>query len=306
MKNIGLLYALLAYFLWGLAPIFWRFLEHVDSVEIVAHRMVWSCVAAVILVAAIGQWQQFKQLLRRKRVVARLFVGSVLISVNWGIFIWAVNSGNIVEASMGYFINPLINVLFGVLFFQETLRRNQSLAIALAMVGVAYLILMHGEVPYIALSLALTFSCYGAVKKSISIPATHGMAVETMLLILPALVYLVYLELNGGGAFANNLRTDTLLMMAGVVTLAPLVLFAMAAQRISMTALGMTQYLGPTLQLIIGIWLYNEPFGSERQIAFGLIWAGLCVYTVDQLHNRRKRRLEASSAGVVNVLSKQP
>jgi chloramphenicol-sensitive protein RarD len=287
--------------MWGVVPIFWRELEHVESSEIVAHRMVWSFLFAVLLVVVIGQWRQFKELLKEGRILLRLLVASILISINWGIYIWAVNHGLIVETAMGYFINPLINVLFGLLFFGEKLRRNQVFAVGLAVVGVGYLILFHATVPYIALILAVTFASYGAVKKAILVPATHGMAVETGLLLVPACVYLFYLESSGSGQFGADLNTDLLLILGGIVTLAPLVLFAMAAQRISMTALGMTQYIGPTLQLIIGVWMFNEPFGSERQIAFGFIWAGLLVYSIDQLYSRRRRRLIASSAGVVRV-----
>lgn len=301
MSNVGFVFAILAYVMWGVVPIYWRELAHVDSAEIVAHRMVWSFLFALLLVVGLGQWQKFKPLLRQPKILLRLLAGSILISINWGIYIWAVNHNLIVETAMGYFINPLINVLFGLLFFGESLRRNQVLAIALAGIGVAYLVLFHGKIPYIALVLAITFASYGAVKKAIQVPATHGMAVETGLLILPALVYLMVLGNSGVGQFGPQLTTNVLLICGGVVTLAPLMFFAMAAQRISMTALGMTQYIAPTLQLVIGVWMYQEPFGSERQIAFAFIWAGLLVYSIDQLNDRRKRRLIASSAGVVRV-----
>lgn len=301
MKNVGFIYAFSAYFIWGVVPIFWRQLEHVNSMEIVAHRMVWSCAMVVLLVLALREWKLLKSLIQQPKVLARLFVGSVLISVNWAIYIWAVNNGHILQGSMGYFINPFINVLFGLLFFGESLRRNQVMAIGLAALGVAYLIFVHGEVPYIALSLAVSFACYGAVKKTVTVPATHGMAIETGLLILPALAYMFYLSWTGNAEFGTNIKVDILLFLGGLITLAPLLLFAMAAQKISMTALGMTQYLGPSLQLVIGVWIYNESFGLERQIAFGLIWVGLVVYSIDQLNHRRMRRLEASSAGVVRV-----
>jgi len=185
------------------------------------------------------------------------------------------------------------------LIFKERLRQNQILAISLAAIGVAYLILIHGEVPYIALSLAFTFGCYGAIKKSIPVPAIQSMAVETSLLIIPAIGYLVYLSSQNQFSFGADIQSDIFLVLAGAVTLAPLILFSAAAQKISMTALGMTQYLGPTLQLIIGVWVFNEPFGSERQISFGLIWLGLFFYTADQLHHRRRRRAIESGAGVV-------
>ncbi|NNC99722.1 MAG: EamA family transporter RarD [Gammaproteobacteria bacterium] len=299
MKNQGIIYALLAYLLWGLAPIYWRLLDHVPSAEIVAHRMVWSSIFAVLTIVLMSKWREFADVLKRWKLLSRLLVASVLISVNWGIYIWAVNSGHIVESSMGYFINPLINVLFGVALFKEQLRPNQWLAIALAACGVAYLILAHGDVPYIALALALTFSSYGAVKKTIRLPAAQGMAIETGLAAVPALGFLVYLSFQGQLDFGHKVGTDSLLILGGAVTLAPLLFFSAAAQKISMTALGMTQYLGPSLQLIIGVWMFNEPFGSERQISFGLIWLGLFFYTLDQIRNHRRRKALEGGAGVV-------
>ena len=299
MKNIGIVYALMAYLIWGVVPIFWRMIDHVPSVEIVAHRILWSSIMVLLMVVLLSQWSDFKALFKQKPILFRLLIASILVSTNWGIYIWAVNTGHIVESSMGYFINPLFNVVLGVLIFKERLRKNQILAIGLAAIGVLYLILIHGEVPYIALSLALTFGCYGALKKSIAVPAIQSMAVETSLLIIPAIGYLIYLSSQNQFSFGVDHQSDIFLVLAGAVTLAPLILFSAAAQKISMTALGMTQYLGPTLQLIIGVWVFNEPFGSERQISFGLIWLGLFFYTADQLHHRRRRRALEGGAGVV-------
>ena len=305
MNNLGFVYALIAYFIWGVVPIFWRWIAHVDSVEIVAHRMVWSFVLALLLTLVLRQWRVFLPILKQRKVMARLFIASMLISVNWGVYIWAINDGRIVEGSMGYYINPLLNVFVGMLVFGETLRPNQWLAIGLAAVGVAYLIFVHGEIPYVALILAVTFSAYGAVKKSLEVPAVHGMVVETGMVLIPACVYLSYLSMDGSLAFGGDMRTDVLLILGGAVTLAPLLFFAAAAQRISLTALGMTQYLGPTLQLIIGVFMYNEPFGSERQIAFGCIWVALLIYSVDQINNRRRRRKVADNAAGVVVKVEQ-
>jgi len=299
MKNIGIIYALMAYLIWGLAPIFWRQIDNIASSEIVAHRMVWSAVFVVLLIFLMGQWRQFSTLLKQRKTLVWLFFASLLISVNWGVYIWAVNAGHIVEASMGYFINPLLNVLMGVFLFKEQMRPPQWIAIILAAIGVAYLIFAHGDVPYIALFLALSFSIYGAMKKTIDVPATHGMAVETGLMVVPAIAFLVYLQSQSTLAFGDSSIDDIFLILGGVFTLTPLLLFAAAAKRISMTALGMTQYLGPTLQLMLGVWVYNEAFGSDRQIAFGFIWLGLVFYTVDQLNNRRQRRLALNSAGLV-------
>ena len=290
MKNLGLVYALSAYFIWGVVPIFWKWLEEVPALEIVAHRMVWSCLLVVLLILISREWREFTKLFRQRQLLSRLCIASILVSVNWAIFICAVNTGHIVEASMGYFINPLINVLFGVLFFHERLRVVQWTAIFIAGVGVAYLVVMHGEIPWIALSLALTFSSYGAVKKSLQVSATHGMAIETGFLVVPALVFLLYLGAQNQGAFGPNMEINGLLILGGLVTLVPLVLFAAAAKQITMTALGMSQYLGPTLQLSIGVLLFHEPFGVERQISFGLIWFALFLYTLDQVNHRRRRR----------------
>lgn len=288
--NKGLLYAIGAYTWWGVIPIFWKQLDHVGPIEIVMHRMVWSCLMVTGLIAVMGQWAAFKALFRDYKLLLRMAIASLLVSVNWGIFIWAVNEGRIVETSMGYFINPLISVVFGVLFFAERLRFTQVLAIAIAGCGVLYLIFGYGEFPFVALSLAITFALYGVVKKSLSIPATHGLALETLLMFLPAAAYLVYVQVNGAGVFGSAIRTDSLLILAGLFTLVPLVLFASAAKLISMTALGMSQYIGPFLQLLLGVLVYHEPFGSERMIAFGLVWIALVIYSIDQLNHRRKTR----------------
>ncbi|RBP53340.1 EamA family transporter RarD [Arenicella xantha] len=288
--NKGLFYAIGAYTWWGFIPIFWKQLDHVGPVEIVMHRMVWSCVMVTALIVMMGQWSEFKALFRDYKLLFRMAIASLLVSVNWGVFIWAVNTGRIVETSMGYFINPLISVVFGVLFFSERLRLTQVLAVGIAGCGVLYLIFGHGEFPLVALSLAVTFALYGVVKKSLSIPATHGLALETLLMFVPAAAYLIYVQINGAGIFGSNLATDSLLVLAGLFTLVPLLLFSAAAKMISLTALGMSQYIGPFLQLALGVLVYNEPFGSDRMIAFGLVWIALIIYSVDQLNHRRKTR----------------
>lgn len=191
---------------------------------------------------------------------------------------------------MGYFITPLINVLFGVLFFGERLRPGQLIALAIVALSVVYLIVGHGTLPYIALSLAISFACYGAVKKTVKIPATHGLAIETGYLVLPAAIYLIVLQNQGVGAFGSNAWLSSMLVLGGLVTLIPLILFAAAAKLVSMTALGMTQYIGPTLQLVCGVFLYQETFGTEKFISFALIWLALLIYSIDQINSRRIRR----------------
>ena len=288
--NKGLIYAICAYTFWGVIPIFWKQLDHVSPLEIVMHRMVWSCLLVVGYIVVVGEWRAFRALFRDKTLLLRIGAASVLVSVNWGIFIWAVNDGHIVETSLGYFINPLISVLFGVLFFAERLRATQVIAIGLAACGVLFLIFGYGHVPIVALSLAITFALYGVVKKSVSIPATHGLALETSLMFGPAAIYLIYLHANDGGVFATDALTSATLLLAGLFTLVPLLLFAAAAKRISMTALGMTQYVGPFLQLLIGVMMYHEPFGSDRFVAFSFVWVALVIYSIDQLNHRRKAR----------------
>lgn len=289
-NNLGLIYAFAAYTWWGFIPIFWKQLSHVDSIEIVMHRMVWACVLVTLLIIVSRQWRQFKTLLAQPKLIFKLFIASVLVSTNWAVFIWAVNNEHLVQTSLGYFMNPLFSVALGVILFGEVLRRGQMLALSIAAIGVLYLVLSYGVVPWISLVLAVTFALYGAVKKSVSVPATHGLAVETMCLLIPAAVYLFYIELQGSGQFFDLPSNTWMLVLGGLFTLVPLVLFAAAAKRISMTALGMTQYIGPSLQLLIGVFIYNEPFGSQTMIAFGFIWLALAIYSMDQLRHQNVLR----------------
>lgn len=295
-NNLGLIYAVAAYTWWGFIPIFWKQLDHVGSAEIVMHRMVWCCFLVIGLIVLMKQWRQFLVLFSQPKILLRLFMASSLVSINWGVFIWAVNNGHLVETSMGYFINPLISVLLGVVFFSERLRKGQLFALSIAMLGVLYLIIAYGTIPWISLTLAITFALYGVAKKSISVPATHGMAVETLFFVIPALVYLTYMQSNGTGQFTDSGFNAGMLILGGLFTLIPLLLFAAAAKRVTMTVLGMTQYIGPSLQLLIGVFLYGEAFGVDRMISFGLIWLALAVYSVDQIrHQRMTRRLKKNA-----------
>jgi len=289
-SRLSLVCAILAYTIWGLLPIYWRQVASVDSVEIVVHRMLWSFVFVIVYIVFVRRWHEFVALCRQPAVLARLLLASTVISINWGMYIWAVNAEHIIETSMGYFINPLITVLFGVVFFAERLRKMQWLALALVAAGILYLVIAHGKIPYIALVLSMSFAIYGVLKKTIQVPAALGMGVETGLLMLPALLYLLYLHRQSTLSFGQDLTIDGFLILGGLVTLAPLLLFAAAAKVLSLTALGMTQYIGPTLQLLIGVYLYNEPFDTNWRIAFGMIWSALVIYTVDQIQHETKRR----------------
>ena len=290
MKNLGAIYALTAYFMWGFAPLLWKAMDQVGSAEIVAHRMLWACVFAVIIVLVSRQFGALMALLRQPALMARLLVASLLVSLNWGIYIWGVNSGHIVETAMGYFINPLVNVVFGFVFFQERPKVIQWLAIGLAASGVAYIVYAHGQPPWIALSLAVTFASYGAVKKSLSIPALHSMTIEPAFVFFPALAVIIYLGTQQQGSFAVSADMSFLLVVGGLFTLIVLLFFSAAAKKISFTALGMFQYLGPTIQLLLGVFLYHEAFGLQQLIPFSLIWMALLIYSLDQLYSSGKRR----------------
>lgn len=295
MKNhLGLIYAVSAYLWWGIIPIFWKQLDHIPAMEIVTHRMVWASLIVVALILAMREWAAFISVFRDKATLLRLCAASLLVTANWAIFIWAVNSGHIVETSLGYFINPLISVVLGLLIFGETLRRGQSVALLVAAFGVLVMIVSTGGVPIVSLSLAVTFSLYSVMKKKVSLPATHGLAIETIFTFIPAAAYLFFLDIQRTGTFGHDLTSSVLLMLGGLFTLIPLLLFAAAAKRVSMTALGMTQYLGPTCQLIIAVLIYNEPFGKAELLAFGFIWFALFIYSVDQLKAQSERRKSRS------------
>ncbi len=289
-KHLGLIYAFSAYLFWGIIPIFWKQIDDIPSMEIVAHRMVWACVIVLALIVAMREWRTFVSVLKDKRTMLFLALASVLVTVNWAIFIWAVTNEHIVETSLGYFINPLITVLLAMIFFGEKLRRNQIVALALAAVGVGVMVVSAGQLPIISFALAMTFAMYGVMKKKVSLPATHGLAIETMIMLLPAMVYIIFIESKGGGHFIGHTSHAVMLVLGGLFTLIPLLLFAAAAKKVSMTALGMTQYLGPTCQLLIGVLIYKEPFGAAKLLAFSFIWFALFIYSVDQLNQQRHRR----------------
>ena len=291
MKNLGAFYALSAYFMWGFAPLLWKAMDQVGSAEIVAHRMIWACLFALLLVLLSRQFGALISIIRQPALMARLLAASLLVSLNWAIYIWGVNSGHIVETAMGYFINPLINVVFGFLFFQERPKPVQWIAISLATFGVAYIVFEHGRLPWIALSLALSFASYGAIKKSLSISALHSMTIETAFVFIPALAFVVYLAVQQQGSFAVSTDLSILLVIGGIFTLGVLLLFSAAAKKISLTALGMFQYLGPTIQLLVGVLIFHEPFGTQQLIPFSLIWLALLIFSMDQLYASNRRRL---------------
>ncbi len=274
----GLLYALGAYSIWGLFPLYWKFVKDVPALQIIGHRIAWSFVLLSLVILASGQGRQIRSSLTR-RVLAVYLATGLLLSVNWLIYVWGVNEGYIVETSLGYFINPLLSVLLGVVFLRERLRLAQWLPISLAAAGVVYLTFTYGRLPWIALSLALSFGLYGLVKKLAPLGSLHGLTLETGMVFIPAVGYLLGAELVGDGHFLHDgLATDLFLMGAGVVTTIPLLMFASAVQRIPLTMVGLMQYIAPTIQFLIGVLVYKEPFDQTRLIGFSLVWVALVLF----------------------------
>ncbi|WP_019139768.1 EamA family transporter RarD [Noviherbaspirillum massiliense] len=280
----GILYAALAYAMWGLFPVYFKALQEIPAQEILVHRMLWSLAFLLVVLTWRRQWAWLGKALRQPRVLGGFTASALLLSGNWFIYIWAVNAGHVLDASLGYFINPLVNVMLGFIVLKERLRPGQWLAIALAACGVAWLTWQSGHPPWIALSLAATFGIYGLLRKTAALGPLEGLALETLVLFPLALAYLVYLTLAGHNHFAGaSLSAKWLLAAAGPITAIPLLLFAAGARRISLSLLGLLQYIGPTLQLLLGVWLYNEPFGGARLAGFALIWAALLVYSLEGL-----------------------
>ncbi len=284
----GSWYAVGAYAAWGLLTIYWKWLHHVSAMQLISHRVLWSCLILWGVILFSSQRQVFPRAVAWPRVLLVYAIAAGLLAANWLTYIWAVNAGFIIEASLGYFINPLLSVLLGVAFLGERLRLWQWGSIGLAAIGVLYLTLTYGSLPWIALTLAFTFSLYGLIKKTSLLGSVHGLTLETSLLFLPALFYLLYVDRTGQGAFTHTgLGMDILMVGAGLVTTIPLLLFASAAQRIPLSLVGLFQYITPTLQFLIGVLIYHEPFTPYRFFGFGIVWAALAIFAIEGLIVRR-------------------
>ncbi len=288
--NRGILYGIGAYSLWGLLPVYWKALHGVPALEILANRMVWTLVFVVTLLAIRRHWSWLRPGLHDRRILLTYLATATLLAVNWLTYIWAVNAGYIIETSLGYFINPLVNVLLGVLFLGERLRAAQIVALLLAAGGVLYLTAVYGSFPWIAITLALTFGFYGLLRKTGSLDSTEGLAFETAVYFIPALLYLLVLRVDGTGSFGSGDPQTTLLLVGtGLVTGVPLLLFGAAARRITLTNLGLLQYVAPTLQFLLGVFVYLEPFSRNQLIGFIFIWLALIIYSLEGLrHNKYK------------------
>lgn len=290
----GVAYALSAFGLWGLFPLYFKAVAAVPAPEVLAHRIVWSVVFVGALLAVFGQWRAVGDALRDGRMRWRLLVSSLLISANWLIFIWAIANARALEASLGYFITPLVSVLLGRLVLGERLAPVQWLAIALAAAGVTWMLVGVGVVPWVALGLAASFGSYGLVRKVADVPAMPALFVETLIVMPPALAWLAWLALEGTGRFgAGGLGFDLLLAAAGLVTATPLILFGQATRRLRLASVGLFQYIVPTMQMLLAVFAFGEPFTPDHAITFACIWVGLALYSGSAWGGRAGRRAPA-------------
>lgn len=286
--NKGIWNGLSAYIMWGFFPIYWKLLHDVPALQVIGHRIAWSFILLTVVILVTRQWQNFQSAALDPKTIAIYFIAAILLSINWLVYVWGVNAGFIVETSLGYFINPLISVLLGVVFLRERLRTMQWIPIVLAAAGVTYLTVTYGRLPWIALSLAVSFGIYGLVKKLAPLGSLYGLTLETALVFPIALIYLAFVGFTGTGSFLHKgALTDILLIGTGVVTSIPLLMFASAARQIPLTMIGVLQYVAPTLQFLIGVFLYHEPFDQSRLIGFSLVWLALIIFWVENyLANR--------------------
>ncbi|MBB4983715.1 chloramphenicol-sensitive protein RarD [Streptomyces sp. SFB5A] len=293
----GLLYGIGAYGMWGLVPLFWPLLKPAGALEILAHRMVWSLVFVGVALLALRRWSWIPELMRSPRKLGMITLAAAVITVNWGLYIWSVNTGHVVEASLGYFINPLVTIALGVLVLKERLRPAQWAAVGVGLSAVLVLAVGAGRPPWISLTLAFSFAVYGLVKKKVNIGGLESLAAETAVQFLPALAYLVWLGTQGTLAFGSHGAGHTALLAAtGIVTAAPLVCFGAAAIRVPLSTLGLLQYLAPTFQFVLGVVYFHEAMPAERWAGFSLVWLALTVLTWDALRTARKSRAEVERA----------
>jgi len=298
----GIWYAFGAYALWGLFPVYWKWLKQVPAIQVIAHRIVWSFILLLLVIFVNNKFARFRALLNWNILAVHIF-SSALLSVNWLIYVWGVNAGFVVETSLGYFINPLLSVMLGVIFLRERLRAWQWLPIGIAFVGVIYLTWAYGSLPWIAISLALSFGFYGLVKKTAPLGSLLGLTLETGLAFIPALGYLIFIEISGSGAFGHaGIQADLLMIGAGLVTTVPLLMFASAAQSIPLTMVGIMQYIAPTLQFLIGVVIYKEPFTTTKLIGFSMIWFALIIFWMEGIWVRRWRIVASNGKGSVKEL----
>jgi len=288
----GAAFAVAAYGSWGFNPIYFKALSQVPAIEILGHRTVWSVLLLAGMLSFMRRWRQVRAALTSRKVLITLLATTVILGGNWLLFIWAVNSGRVLEASLGYYMNPLVNVVLGVVALKERLTRAQLVAVALAACGVGNLVLQVGVVPWVSLGLALSFGTYGLLRKTAAVASVEGLFIEVLLMLPPSVALLVWLDLDGVGHFGRGDGwVDLLLILGGPITALPLVWFASAARRLKLGILGFFQYLAPTLQFLLAVFVYEEPFSLPRLVTFALIWTAIGVVSIDSL--RRLRTVQA-------------
>lgn len=295
-QKLGGLFAASAYSLWGLAPLYFKQIDFIPASEILIHRIVWSFVLLLLVLLALKQGAKVVAVLRQPKMLGWLLLSAVLLGGNWGLFIWAVNNQHMLDASLGYYINPLLNVLLGMLFLGERLRRLQWTAVILAASGVLIQLVTFGSLPWIALTLAGSFAIYGLMRKKLNVDAISGLFIESLLLLPLALWYWhSYADSSAVNLLHNSAALNGYLIAAGLVTTVPLLCFIAGARRLQLSTMGFFQYIGPSCMFVFGVWLYHEPFAAERLVTFGLIWLALLLYTADAWRHNRQQRLQNQS-----------
>jgi chloramphenicol-sensitive protein RarD len=285
----GVVYAGMAFLIWGISPVYWKAMQQVPALEIVTHRVVWSFVFLIGLTLVQHRWDEFRRVLKTPRTMLILVLTTLLVSGNWLLYIWAVNAGYMLQASLGYYINPLVNVLLGMLFLKERLRRPQALAVLLACAAVIFRTVSYGELPWIALTLGFTFGLYGLIRKVAPVSSLVGLTVETLLLTSPGIAYLAHLESQGTGALFQGSRSlDALLIGTGVFTAVPLLFFNLGARRINLSTVGLMQYIAPSGMFLLAVLVYGEPFTAAQVWTFILIWTALAIYSIDSVRTYRR------------------
>ncbi|WP_137168898.1 EamA family transporter RarD [Marinomonas sp. FW-1] len=286
----GILYALTAFTLWAIAPIYFKEMSFVPATEILAHRVIWSCVIVLVLIVLLRYTNALKKVLSSPKILMAMLISTLLIGLNWGTFIWAVQNNKMLSASLGYYINPLISILLGMIFFKDKLDKVRKAAVVLCFCAVVFEVIQFGSLPWIALILAMTFGFYGLVRKKIAVDSFTGMAIETAIMLPLALTYLILSPSPSANMFENSASVNWLLFAAGPVTMVPLMCFAAAANRVSMVTLGFFQYIGPTGMFFLAVFLYDEPLSAEKLTTFVLIWSALAMLIIDSIRRIRKTK----------------
>jgi len=284
----GVMFGLAAFMAWGFLPAYWKQMHEVSAFEILCHRIVWSCIFLTVIISLQKRWNEVQSIVKTPAKLKGLVISGLLIGLNWFVYIWAVNSGRVVETSLGYYINPMINVLIGYLLLGETFSRLQFIAVLFALAGVVYSLMAYGDLPMFALTLAISFAFYGYCRKKIQAAPIPGLLIETMVLFVPALAYILFRLISAGSYFIKDLELTLWMTGAGVVTSLPLLWFASAAKRLNLSTIGILQYLAPSIAFILGVFVYKEPFTQANLITFGCIWIGVFLYTWESLMKNQR------------------